>query len=248
MANSIIDKSSIDDPVGLHTLEVIAKANRFNQWMYEQFKNELKGEVLEIGSGIGNVSKLVIADGHYITLSDYNVSYCEILKKNFSSNEKVRDIIQIDLLDPEFEIKYAPHKEKFESIFLLNVIEHISDDRLSIKNCRYLLKENGHLIVLAPAYSWLYCNLDKQLGHHRRYTTKSMELILKENDLEILKSNYFNFTGITGWLLFGKIFRSKMLGNGEMSAFNSIVPLARLIDKIFVNRIGLSIIVTAIKK
>jgi 2-polyprenyl-3-methyl-5-hydroxy-6-metoxy-1,4-benzoquinol methylase len=77
-------KKATNDPVGLHTLEVVAKANRFNRWMYEQFRQYLKGEVLEIGSGIGNISKLVIEDGYFITISDYNNEYCSYLKKTFS--------------------------------------------------------------------------------------------------------------------------------------------------------------------
>ena len=44
--------SAMKDPVGLHTLEMIAKADQFNRWMYDQFKHQLKGEILEIGSGM----------------------------------------------------------------------------------------------------------------------------------------------------------------------------------------------------
>lgn len=69
------------DPVGSHTLQVIAKAGKFNRWMYEQFSPLLKGEILEIGSGIGNISDLVIAEGRNITLSDYNKEYVDWLKK-----------------------------------------------------------------------------------------------------------------------------------------------------------------------
>jgi len=60
------------DPIGLYTLEIMAKADSFNRWMYDHFKRQLKGEILEIGSGIGNISKLAIEEGHSITLSDYN--------------------------------------------------------------------------------------------------------------------------------------------------------------------------------
>ena len=140
------------DLVGLHTLEVIAKADRFNKWMYDQFKHQLKGEILEIGSGIGNISQLVIEEGCSITLSDYNDQYCESLRKKFSQYSNVRGVMRIDLLDPDFENKYSFYKEKFDSIFLLNVIEHIEDDLLAIKNCNYLLRAGGHLILLAPAY------------------------------------------------------------------------------------------------
>jgi len=207
----------------------------------------LKGEVLEIGSGIGNISKLVIEEGHPITLSDYNEEYCENLRKKFSQSKNVREIISIDLLHPQFESVYADRKEKFDSIFLLNVIEHIQDDSMAIKNCYYLLKKDGHLILLAPAYSWLYSSFDKQLGHYRRYSLGLLKELLRKNKFVILSGSYFNFTGISGWLLFGKILKQKMLSSGEMTAFNKIVPIAKIIDKLVGKKVGLSIIVTGIK-
>jgi len=240
--------SAAKDPVGLHTLEVIAKADRFNRWMYDQFKHDLKGEVLEIGSGIGNISKLVIEEDHAVTLSDYNEEYCETLKKKFLLNKNVREILSIDLLHPDFQNMYAAYHEKFDSIFLLNVIEHIQDDHLAVENCRYLLKQGGHLILLAPAYSWLYSSFDKQLGHFRRYSLRSLSKLLRKNDLDILSGSYFNFAGIGGWLLFGKILHQKMLSSGEMSVFDKIVPMAKAIDKLLAKKTGLSIIVTGLKK
>jgi SAM-dependent methyltransferase len=236
-----------NDPVGLHTLEVVANAGRFNHWMYEEFRHFLKGEVLEIGSGIGNISKLVIEDGHFITFSDYNSEYCSRLRQIFLGNKNVRDIIQLDLLKNGFEQQYAEFHEKFDSIFLLNVIEHIKDDALALKNCRFLLKPGGHLIVLAPAMSWLYCRFDRQLGHYRRYSLKKMKRLLGEENFTVRSASYFNFTGIAGWLLFGKILRRKMLGNSEMSVFDRIVPIAKRLDKLIGKRAGLSIIVTAVK-
>ena len=242
-----VKKQDPNDPVGLHTLKVIATADRFNRWMFEQIRDHLKGEILEIGSGIGNISQLVIESDHYITLSDYNKEYCSILEDRFSTNKNVREVIQIDLLHPEFETKFLRFKQKFDSIFLLNVIEHIEDDKLSVRNCRYLLKPGGHLILLAPAYSWLYSTFDEALGHYRRYTVKSMSELLQSQGFDILSGSYFNITGIAGWFLFGKIFKRRMLGKGEMSVFNRIVPFAKLTDKIMAHKAGLSIIVTGIK-
>ena len=160
----------------------------------------------------------------------------------------MREIISIDLLHPDFENKYVPYKNKFNSIFLLNVIEHIEDDLLAVKNCNYLLKTNGHFILLAPAYSWLYSSFDKQLGHFRRYSLRSLKELLTKENFNVLSGSHFNFAGISGWLVFGKILNQKMLSSGEMSAFNKIVPIAKVIDKLFGKKIGLSIIVTGIKK
>jgi len=242
-----VNTSVSKDPVGLHTLEVIAKADRFNRWMFDQFKDQLKGEILEIGSGIGNISQLVIEEGHSITLSDYNEEYCDFLKNKFSQNANVKEILSIDLVHPDFPNKYFTYKEKFDTIFLLNVIEHIKDDLVAIKNCKYLLKKDGHVVLLAPAYSWLYSSFDKQLGHFRRYSLKSLKELLKKNEFNILSGSHFNFAGIAGWFLFGKIFNKKMLGSNEMSVFNKIVPLAKVIDNLFLKKIGLSVVVKGVK-
>ncbi|MDD4754877.1 MAG: hypothetical protein PHG29_02255, partial [Prolixibacteraceae bacterium] len=69
---------------GTETLKVISDANNFNRWMYETIKPFCKGHVLEIGSGIGNISQFLLSDGYEVTLSDINSSYLEILDKRFS--------------------------------------------------------------------------------------------------------------------------------------------------------------------
>ncbi len=44
------------DIEGEDTLIAIAKADKFNFWMYSQLRPFLQGNILEIGSGIGNIS------------------------------------------------------------------------------------------------------------------------------------------------------------------------------------------------
>ncbi|HEY2720534.1 MAG TPA: methyltransferase domain-containing protein [Chitinophagaceae bacterium] len=239
---------SLVDPIGSGTLQLIAKATLFNKWMYSEFKSELKGEILEVGSGIGNISQLAVDDGLAITLSDYNAEYCDWLRKKFEGTANVNDILQIDLLRPDFKIAYFPLKEKFESIFLLNVLEHISDDHAALSNCHFMIKPGGSLIVLVPAYKWLYSPLDKELGHYRRYDSKAVKKILEEELFTIKKITHFNFLGIGGWLLSGKIFREKKLGANKMGVFNRIVPIAKLLDKITFKKFGLSVIAVAKKK
>ena len=236
------------DPVGSHTLQIIAKAELFNNWIYSEFKSQLKGEILEVGSGIGNISQSVINEKLTITLSDYNTEYCEWLAKKFSRIPNVKDVIQLDLLHSNFETTYVRLKEKFDSIFLLNVIEHLRDDSKAMANCYFMMKPGGHLIVLAPAYQYLYCRLDKELGHYRRYSSRKLKTLLEREGFIIKNVKHFNFLGIWGWLLSGKILRKRKLGRGEMNLFNHLVPLAKILDKITFKKIGLSIIGTGIKR
>jgi len=239
---------SLADPIGSSTLQVIAKADRFNQWMYSEFKSVLKGEILEAGSGIGNISSLVIGDGMSITLSDNNIDYCDWLREKFKGASNLKNVLHIDLAHPDFQNTYFTLKERFDSIFLLNVLEHLEDDHAAIANCNYMMKPEGNLVVLVPAYRWLYCSLDKELGHYRRYTQKTLRTVLENERFTTKKIRHFNCLGIFGWFLSGKIFQSKKLGDGEMGFFNRIVPIARLMDKITFKKIGLSVIITATKR
>lgn len=240
--------NTLSDIAGAETLEVLSKANYFNKWMYDQIKDSLFGDILEIGSGIGNISQFAVKDHNNITLSDYNSKYCLILKQKFLNLLEVKSVLQIDLLDPDFETKYDSLKEKFNSIYLLNVIEHIENDNKAVMNINYLLKKKGHIIMLAPAYKWLYSRFDKELGHYRRYTSASLKSLVRNNGFTPISCKYFNAAGIAGWLVFGKILNRKLIGAKQITAFDKLMPLIKLFDKILLNKIGLSVIVKAAKQ
>ena len=236
------------DPAGTHTLQVIAKANRFNEWMYTTIRPFLKGEILEIGSGIGNISQFAIREGLFITLSDINPQYQQLLTEKFSAQSNVKGVYSMDLQHPSFTDQYQHEKEKYDTVFYLNVIEHLEHDAVAIANSHFLLKKGGNLIILAPAYNWLYCRIDKELGHHRRYTLKRLASLFPSSRFSILQQQYFNVIGITGWFLFGKLLGKKQIDSGEMSVFNRLVPLFKLADRICFKKTGLSAIVIAQKK
>ena len=229
------------DNTGNEILEVIANARKFNYWMYSAIKPYLQGNILEIGSGIGNISTYFLSDNAAITLSDTDTFYTNTLKNKFESYKNLKGVLQIDIQDPSFETTYDSFKEKYDSIFLLNVLEHVADDYAAIKNCNFLLKPGGTLLVLTPAYSVLYSSLDKALGHYRRYTTSGVNTLLKKTELITKKSFYFNALGTLAWF-YGKLFRLKTIPAGEMGFFNKITGLAKIIDKITFSKIGLSVI------
>lgn len=231
-----------EDPVGQSTLAIISSAAAFNRWMYDEIKPYLHGRVLELGSGTGNISNWVLKDRFETVLSDYNPGYTHYLEETFKTYPNLQAVLQLDLQAPAFEHENAALSEKFDSIFLLNVIEHLENDAAAVSNCKFLLKPGGQLVLLAPAYHFLYCNLDRNLGHYRRYTSSSLADLLKINGLMLTEKKYFNLAGIPGWLLWGKLFRAKQLQAGSMKVFNRLVPLFRLADKITGRKMGLSAI------
>jgi|TARA_B100001964_G_C14186002_1_gene578653 2-polyprenyl-3-methyl-5-hydroxy-6-metoxy-1,4-benzoquinol methylase len=162
------------DQVGTDTLDLIRDAGKFNKWMYKTIEPYCKGKILEIGSGVGNISQFFLEDAYPITLSDIRQGYCDKLKHDFSSYKTLQEIQLIDLTDPDFDNKFKDLFNSFDTIFALNVVEHIFDDNLAIKNCRKLLNNNGNLIILVPSYQKLFNGIDKSLDHYRRYNKKTL--------------------------------------------------------------------------
>jgi SAM-dependent methyltransferase len=236
-----------EDKEGLSTLETIARADKFNRWMFETIYPFCKGRILEIGSGIGNISQFFLNENASVTLSDIRENYCNQLKVRFSDSNTLEDVLLINLTDPEFEAKYRHYEKRFDTVFALNVVEHIQDDVLALKNCKFLLKDGGTLLILVPAFQSLYCGFDLELGHYRRYTRKTLRRVYEENQFQIEYSRYFNAMGILGWIFSGKILKKKTIPEGQMGIYNKLVPVFRIIDKIFLQIIGLSVILVGKK-
>lgn len=236
------------DQIGEDTLEVIAKADQFNRWMYETIKPFCQGNILEIGSGIGNISKFFIEDGSKICLTDIRESYCETLTNLYGSKYNVLGIESIDLVDANFDEKYEAHIGQYNSVFALNVVEHIQDDQLAINNATKLLRPKGTLIILVPSYQFLYNGFDEGLEHYRRYNVPSLQNLIEAQDLTILHKQYFNFIGIFGWYVSGSILKKKQIPSGQMKLYNSLVPLFKIMDKAIFQSMGLSSIVVGQKE
>lgn len=237
-----------NDLAGLTTLQSISIANRFNEWMYNTIKPFIKGRILELGSGIGNITDKVALDFSDITVSDYNPDYCSFLKNKYKHNKNISDILSIDLQDPNFFTTYSSLQNTFDTIILLNVIEHLAKDEKCVNYCHFLLKPKGNFIVLAPAFSFLYSSLDKEIGHYRRYTKNSLSLLLEKDDFSLLHKQYFNATGIAGWLVMNKWLGRKTISESSMKSFDRLVPIAKLMDKIVGKWVGLSAIAVGQKK
>ncbi len=233
---------------GWQTLESIASAPLFNEWMYQTISPRMKGKILEIGSGIGNISNFFLQDGQEIMLSDIRENYCRYLASEFGHLSHCLGVRQIDLVHPDFELVYADLLNCFDSVFALNVVEHIEKDELAIKNCQKLLKRGGRLVILVPAYQWLYNEFDINLEHYRRYTKKSLSTLFLKNNFYIEKQYHFNLAAIGGWWFSGSILRKKIIPSGQMKIYNALVPIFKWADKLVAQRIGISVVVEGIKK
>jgi len=235
------------DKEGFETLTTIAAADKFNQWMFNTIRPYIKGNVFEAGSGIGNISELLLGMGHPVMLSDFSPHYQPLLRKRFATHPQFSGVLDMDLEDSRFDERFHPYFGTFDTVVALNVVEHIKDDGAAIANCKKLLKVGGSLVALVPAYQLLYNRFDKELGHFRRYSKKSMQRLVSTH-LSIRQCQYFNLAGIPGWFVSGTILRNKTIPSTQMKIFNALVPVFRLMDRIVLHRAGLSVWIVGEKR
>ncbi|WP_372936409.1 class I SAM-dependent methyltransferase [Mariniphaga sediminis] len=248
MGQSIAGLKEVTDQTGLETLDNIAQANRFNRWMYETISRDMTGNILEIGSGIGNISAHFLENRYSISLSDMRQEYCDFLRQKFEEKSNLKGIYQIDIIDPDFDKKHGDLFETFDGVFALNIIEHVENDDLAVKNCLKLIKKDGMLVILVPAFMSLFNPFDEGLGHYRRYTRKNLEQQFRQNNIRVLKSRYFNFAGTLGWWFSGNILKKKSIPTGQIKIYNSLVWLFRIVDHFTNSFVGLSVIITGRKQ
>ena len=207
------------------TLEVMSHATRYNRWIYETIKPYCKGKILEIGSGKGVIGKMFQDDGYDITMTDINGKF------------KYLDVE--DILNP------VKTRNKYDTVLMINVFEHLDYTFAAIDNIEVnFLKTGGKVVIFVPTNQRLYNKIDKNLGHVSRLYISYFDSILM--DAFKIEWRYFNALGILGWYFFGNILCRSKLGS-EVGWFDRIVPLAKLIDKVFRNKIGLSLIVVGEK-
>ncbi len=233
------------DEVGIETLEAVSIAVNFNEWMYKTISKHCSGKILEIGSGIGNISQHFIENNQDITLTDIRDNYVDSLKEQFPTHKN--NTYLMDLVDNNFEEKYATFIGTYDTVFALNVVEHIEDDKLAITNATKLLKPNGKLVILVPAYQLLYNSFDTALEHYRRYTKTSLNELIS-SELELDHSQYFNAFGMLGWFVSGRVLKKKTIPIKQMKIYDKLLFIAKTIDKLSFNQIGLSVISVGIKK
>ena len=164
-----------------------------NQLLLQWIKT---GPVLDVGSGVGAMTRLLLDGGMETYSIDIDEKSCEKVSE-FNPNTFCIDITKID-------IKKFP---KFKTIIVLDVIEHIKDDNKAINKISQLLDEEGRVIISVPYHPYLWNKTDKY--HFRRYSKKSLKQLLESNGLIVNKFRLWNMVSL-GPLIVSKLFNFEL--------------------------------------
>ncbi|MBW2278015.1 MAG: class I SAM-dependent methyltransferase, partial [Deltaproteobacteria bacterium] len=171
----------------------MSEAPAFNRWMFDRLSRWIGSRVLEVGSGIGNMSQFFI-DRERVVLTDTEAEYRAVLEEKYGDRQNV-DIVNLSLPEVPREL----FDQGFDTIVCLNVLEHIDDDVASLQSMYRLLRPGGRLVLLVPAFPVLYGTLDRALGHCRRYTRNLLRERYSGAGLVMRHLEYFNMAGMPGW-------------------------------------------------
>lgn len=77
-------------------------------------------------------------------------------------------------------------------VLMLDVVEHVQDDRALVDLALRLLKPGGHLLLTVPADPNLWSPHDEAFGHHRRYEPDTLAALVSDAPVEIRLLSHFN--------------------------------------------------------
>lgn len=229
-----------DENYGQAILQSLSHARQFNRWMVRVIEPYLGNRILEVGAGIGNVSRQ-LPKREKLILTDIDARYLELLHEAFDGNDLVR-IAKLNLNEPcDFE---QLGEGICDTIVCLNVLEHIDDHLGALRRILRLLTPGGRVVLLVPQYPWLYGSYDEHVEHYRRYTRRSLADVLAQAGFERPRFKNFNCLSIPGWWLNSCVLRRKEMDRWQLKLYDMTVPVMRIVERVLPLP-GLSLIAVA---
>lgn len=214
-------------------LESLKEASHYNSWVFSQLQPHLGRKVLEVGCGNGNFTVLLAQHCSSVVGVDLNSDYVRAAKRRLSGYSHAT-IQQTDATQMRWS-------QSFDTIVMLDVLEHIEDDVRMLQQLGACLKPGGKLLIKVPALECIYSQMDAVIGHYRRYNKKTLRKVLQKAYFPNPELWYFNMAGIPGWWWNGKILRRTTPPSQQVGLFNQVVPVLETVESVVKPPVGLSV-------
>ena len=176
-------------PVSMHEdwFDIATTDHFWMQWRFEVFKKIIKNKyplgqnLLEIGCGPGTFREQI--ENYYkipVDGCDLNVNALKAAKQGLGR------VMQYNIFD-----KNPNLIGNYDSIFLMDVIEHLDDDVTFLKTAAKHGKPGSLVFINVPAGMYLYSKYDIQVGHIKRYDKATLKQTIKSSGLEPLEIVYW---------------------------------------------------------
>lgn len=185
--------------------------NRVLKQVFARFTDRSRPlDVLEIGCGIGGVI------GALRELPNLRLTGSEIYIQGLRyARGKMPgvDFIQMDATD-------IPFHDAYDVVGAFDVLEHIDQDELVMRQVRQALRPGGLFIITVPQYQWMWSPLDELVHHKRRYSRTMLLGRLQQAGFEVAYTTSF----VTA--LFPLMAASRWLDRGKPVAADATAEFA----------------------
>lgn len=199
-------------------------ANNYRRALLTAFAPYLKGDVLEVGAGIGQLSPELRALPSVARLLciEPDPKFLPRLKKAVPS--------EIVLAGTAADL---PANSDWDAAVSVNVLEHIEQDEAELALYRRLLgQREGHLCLFVPARPEIYAPIDRDFGHFRRYTQPELRTKLEQAGFEIVSLGYYNSIGYFAWWLSFCLLRQRSFSAWSVRLYDrAVFPCVNWLEK-----------------
>lgn len=112
--------------------------------------------ILDVGCGVGEAAKLFPDPSVLVGIDDSEEAL------HLAKGKGYRELHRGTGSDLPFQDR------SFQSLLMLDVLEHIENDRKALSECNRVLVRGGTMLLTVPAYQWLWSGHDEVFGHKRR--------------------------------------------------------------------------------
>lgn len=230
-----------------------AVLDRYRTWQLSLIAPYLGRTVLEVGAGNGRFAAVAHREGHafdrYLAL--------EPGAHFFNGLEKlVRTVPNLTVLNTVIEALPAECAQAFETVLSIHVMEHVEDDEAFLRQCLDKVQPSGYVVILVPALNALYSELDRKIGHFRRYDKPMTRALAGRVGADLVVNRYDNLIGVAGWWWICKVRGvdyhtpgHKHTLKGAFGFFSKyVLPMASAIERHLSPPIGLNLTAVFRKK
>jgi 2-polyprenyl-3-methyl-5-hydroxy-6-metoxy-1,4-benzoquinol methylase len=219
-------------------LETMQQARRYAAHIFGLFRGHVGSRVLEVGSGIGTMSRQLVDVANLVVGIEPNVN-CAVRVQE-AMRDHPRFSLRVCHLEDCDPVELASHH--FDTVLCVNVLEHIADDVGALRTFRTILAPGGRVLVFVPAVQAAYGPLDAELGHHRRYSRRTLAAAFADAGLDVMQLRYTNPIGLAGWMYNAHVSKARTHSLGQVKAFETLIaPWALPLERLIPPPIGLSL-------
>jgi len=220
------------------TLESVASAVRYHEWLTSLARPHLGEHPLELGSGLGDYARTWLDDGvEELTVTEVDPSRLALLRQRFAGDSRVH-VRTIDV--------FRPHPAEHSAFVAFNVLEHIPDHVGALRAAHQLVRPGGAVIMFVPAFMFAMSPFDAAVGHVRRYTKGQLRDAMVAAGLEVEEVRYVNMPGLLAWFVGMRLLKMTP-GDGPLLSLwdRLVIPLARRLETRFGAMFGQSVFAVA---